>query len=146
MSKFENRFFKLLEQDIEELDPTAISPEGDRASFEDSFEEPSDAEQFSPDPQMAGFQQKYVERAKSWLTKINEFTEWLNSTESDSLNKQLIAMDRQNSPFEGISAEAKKITRISEDLAGLSEVLKGIILSADKKQRDITAQQANLGM
>ena len=148
MNKFENRFFKLLEQDIpgEDMGPDSVSPEGDRAAFDGSFEEPGQADQFSPDPKMAGFQQKYVERAKSWLSKISEFSEWLNSTDGDSLNKQLIAMDRPNSPFEGISGEAKKITGIAEDLARLSECLKGVVLAADKKQRDVAAQQSQLGM
>lgn len=147
MSKFESKFFKLLEQEISDIDsPDSITPEGDREAFEGSFENPEDAEQFSPDPQMAGFQQKYVEKAKGWIEKINGFVTWLNSPEGDSLNRQLIAMDKPNSPFEGISSEAKKITGISKDLAGLSESIKGVVLTADKKQRDVASQQAQLSI
>ena len=147
MTKFENRFFKLLEQDLgDELGVASVDPTADRETFEGSFENPGDVDKFATDPRIAGFQQKYVEKAKAWLTKIAEFSEWLNSPDGDSLNKQLIAMDRPNSPFEGISAEAKKITSVAEDLARLSETLKGVILSADKKQRDISAQQNQLGM
>jgi hypothetical protein len=142
MNKFENKFFKLLEQDIDEaLPPEEMSAEGDQAALVNSLEDPNQAAEFNPDPSMAGFQTKYVEKAKGWLTKIDEFTEWLNSTDGDSLNKQLIAMDKPNTPFEGISAEAKKITGISADLAKLAESLKGVILSVDKKQRDISRTQ-----
>ena len=142
MSKFKNTFFKVLEEDIEKkLSPDEITPEGDEAAFNDSFEYPETAGEFNTDPSMAGFQEKYIEQAKSWITQINEFCEWLNGTDSDSLNKQLISMDKPNSPFEGISNEAKKITGIARDLASLAEGIKGVVLTVDKKQRDISQAQ-----
>jgi hypothetical protein len=142
MSKFKNTFFKVLEEDIEKkLSPDEITPEGDEAAFNDSFEDPETSGEFNTDPSMAGFQENYIEQAKSWITQINEFCEWLNGTDSDSLNKQLISMDKPNSPFEGISNEAKKITGIARDLASLAEGIKGVVLTVDKKQRDISQAQ-----
>lgn len=143
MSKFKATFFKVLDEDInDKVGPADITPEGDEEAFNQSFENPEDADEFSTDPAVAGFQDKYVEQAKSWITQINEFCEWLNGTDSNSLNKQLIAMDKQNSPFEGISNEAKKITGIARDLASLAEGIKGVVLTIDKKHRDISGSQA----
>jgi hypothetical protein len=141
MDKFKNAFFKILEEEIDDaVAPEAVNPEDDAATFDGSFEDPEMAGEFNTDPQLAGFQHKYIERAKEWIAKMTEFSTWLNGTEGDSLNKQLIAMDKQGSPFEGISNEAKKITGIAQDLASLSEGIKGIVLTVDKKQRELQQQ------
>jgi uncharacterized protein CbrC (UPF0167 family) len=142
MSKFKNTFFRLLSEEIDEkLTPGEITPETDANAFKGSFEDPAMADEFNTDTSVPGYSQKYAEQAKQWITKINEFCEWLNGTDSNSLNKQLISMDKANSPFEGISNEAKKITGIARDLASLAEGVKGVILTIDKRQRDIGQSQ-----
>ena len=126
MAKYEKLFTKMLIEQPE----MGIS---DEEAYMNSFENPEDAEAFETEPSIPGYQSKYIEKAKGWIQKIDEFSDWVNGTESDSLNKQFIDLDKEGSPFQGISNHSKKLTKIAEDLAGLSEVIKGMILAAGKE-------------
>lgn len=142
MLKFQRTFTRILEEEVDErMNPEDITPDMEDAAYADSFDGETDMGEFSTDTDVPGFQSKYGERIKGWIKRINEFSEWLNGTESESLNKQIIEMDKTNSPFEGISTEAKKITAIAQDLRSFSEKLNGVILTIDKKQRDVSSQQ-----
>jgi len=124
MAKKYEKFFKktLVEQGIT-----------DEEAWTNSFEEPENAENFETQPEMPGFQSRYVDKAKQWVSKLDDFADWLNGTEADSLNKQFVTLDREGSPFEGISSHSKKLTSIAEDLAALSETIKGVILATGKE-------------
>jgi len=104
----------------------------------------TDPEAFSVDPGAPGYASKYVEKAKGWISKIDEFSDFVNGTETDSLNKQFIDLDYEGSPFEGISKASHTLTRIAEDLAALTETIKGYILTADKKEQQANMQQAEM--
>ena len=135
MPKYEKVFKKLLEQDIP---PEAMS---DAEAFDASMEPGTDPETFSVEPGAPGYAQKYVEKAKTWIAHIDEFSDFVNGTESDSLNKQFIDLDYEGSPFEGISKASHTLTRIAEDLAALTETVKGYIITADKKEQQNNMQQ-----
>ena len=129
MSKFEKAFKKGLILEQPEMGDEIGT---DAEVFAGSFENPEDAEQFNVDPVMPGFESKYVKRAKGWIAKIDGFSDWVNGTEEDSLNKQFIDLDKPGSPFEGISSHSKKLTSMAEDLAALQETIKGYILGMGK--------------
>jgi len=68
----------------------------------------------------------------SWITQIDEFTNFLNGLDANSLQSQL-----NNAPcdtlFNNVSkSETKKISRIAQDLRGLVESLKGYLLSSEE--------------
>jgi len=98
-----------------------------------SFEDPTRESEFSTDPALAGHSEKYAEQMKTWNGKITEFLDWLNSTETESLSRQLVAMDKPESEFEGVSNEARKITNIAKDLASLRETINGIINALNRQ-------------
>jgi len=127
MPKYEKVFKKMLIEGPEDV------PMSDGEAYMNGFQEPENAEAFNTEPNMPGYQSKYIERAKEWTAKINEFSDWINGTESDSLNKQFISLDKEGSPFEGISKNSTKLTKIAGDLAQLTEVINGMILSAGKE-------------
>lgn len=142
MKKFENRFLKVIQEDIEDqISPDEMSPEDDELALQQTFDDPSEMEEFQTDTDTPGFETRYVEKAKGWLNKIIEFSEWLNSPDGDSLNKQLISMDKEGSPFEGISNETKRITGMAQDLVGLAEQIKGAILNVEKRKREMSRMQ-----
>lgn len=142
MKKFENRFLKVIQEDIEDqISPDEMSPEDDELALQQTFDDPSEMEEFQTDTDTPGFETRYVEKAKGWLNKIIEFSEWLNSPDGDSLNKQLISMDKEGSPFEGISNETKRITGMAQDLVSLAEQIKGAILNVEKRKREMSRMQ-----
>jgi len=141
MAKYEKIFKKLLvEQPVAGTE--AEQPVSDKEAWVGSFEEPEKAEEFQTEPNQAGFQSRYIERAKKWIAKLEETSEWLNGTDSNSLNKQLIDLDREGSVFSGISSQSKKLTNIAGDLADLAETIKGYILAAGKETDITTPPQA----
>jgi len=138
MAKFENCFKKLLEVKRIPQEQTL----SDEEIWNQSFENPQDAESFKTDPGLPGFETRYIARAKVWIRKLEQFAEWINGTEENSLNSQFIELDKENSPFEGISSHTKKLTNIAGDLAALEETIKGYILKSRMPQEP-TSQTPN---
>jgi len=136
-TRFEKTFKKLLTEE-----PIVQNQSPDANVWKKSFDEPKNIEQFETDPSIAGFQTRYVEKAKTWIAKLEEVAEWLNGTEADSLNKQFNDLDKEGSIFNGVSSHSKKLTNIAGDLVGLAETIKGYILTADKKEKEIIDQSA----
>ena len=131
MSNFENLFKKILIERDGQIDQVS-----DQQAFDKSFDPHGEVgpDDFSTEPLMPGFQSKYMDKAKTWISKLEEMANWLNGLEEDSLNKQFNKLDREGSVFEGISKNSAKLTAIAEDLKGLSEGIKGYVLGAEKKQ------------
>ena len=132
--KYKKVFTKLLEQEIPE------EPMSDAEAFDAAMDVDTDPEAFSVEPGAPGYASKYVEKAKGWIQTIEEFSNFVNGTDSDSLNKQFIDLDYEGSPFEGISKASGTLTKIAEDLAALNETIKGYILNADKKEAQANQQ------
>ena len=66
------------------------------------------------------------------ITKVHEFTEYLNGTDGDSLQRRLNTADCDTLFAQISRSETKKISRIAQDLSALVESLKGYILSAEE--------------
>lgn len=135
MSDYKDIFKKVLTEQPE-------MPMNDQEAYMKSFDPESgvDPESFNVEP-LPGFQSRYVEKAKSWIVKLDKIADWLNGTDTDSLNKQFNDIDKADSVFEGISKASDKLTKISAELKSLSETIKGYIITADNRQAEVQADQ-----
>jgi hypothetical protein len=138
MSLFKNKFKTLLEQDEEEIKPPVEPVEG--SPLEGEVEPGTKPEDFGanvqPEEDIAAIKQQSLSSQKtelqSWIQKIEEFVEFINGVNDNSLQSKL-----HNCPcdtmFEKIaSSETKKIARVAVDLSALSEALKGYLIVGDE--------------
>lgn len=137
---FANKFKLVLEEEIPalpgEIDAgdagaAPVGPPEDVSPDDSTLDVASDVE---PAP-VGDVKKAETDRMKGelqeWITKIKEFNEFLNGTESDSLQKKLNSADC-DTLFANISrSETKKIARVAQDLSGIIESLKGYVLSSD---------------
>lgn len=81
---------------------------------------------------------KMITQVQGWVAKLDEMTKFLNSTDAQSIQSQL-ASATPKSLFDSIRiGESKKISRVSMDIASLSEMLKGYLAGAnDPKYKGI---------
>jgi hypothetical protein len=133
--------------DIEDTPPAELEDQiGDDSAedraFKDSLDSNTDPEEFEtePNPQI-GLSKKAISQGKEWIEILQGFREWINGMGSESLNQELTDSDRDGSVFKGIvRSQARRITKIAEEVAALEEVLKGYLIQAPKKEREINKQ------
>lgn len=137
MSLFKNKFKTLLEQD-EEIKPPVDPAEGSPLQGEiDPETSPEDfGAAVNPEEDISAIKQQSLQSQKSelqsWIQKIEEFVEFINGVNDNSLQSKL-----HNCPcdtmFEKIaSSETKKIARVAVDLSALGEALKGYLIVGDE--------------
>jgi len=131
MSFFSKRFITLLEQDetVEITDTeameTQLDPETDAADFD------VDAPQQSPEDMTKANNMAQVKELAEWISTMEEFTNYLNSEQSYSIQSKLHDASCDTLFNKVASAETKKIARVAMDLSSLIENLKGYMHSAD---------------
>ena len=76
------------------------------------------------------------DKFKDIIAEFEQFAQYLNSDQSDSVNKFLNAIDRDGSIFSGVSRETNKVTTVAESLAALAEAMRGYVLTGQRKQRE----------
>jgi len=140
---FMNNYEKVFKTVLAEERGTIPDFSQDSQAFNASLDPNTNPDTFNVEPQAPGYSQRYAEKAKSWIKKIEDFSEWINGTEAGSLNKQINDLDVEGGPLEGISKSSHTLTKIAEDLAALTETLKGYILSADRKNKEAQNQNNN---
>lgn len=79
-----------------------------------------------------------VEAARGWISKLEEMADFVNGTGPESLNSQINQLEIKNSvPFRGVvRREEKRITKLAENLRGLAEVFKSVVITSEKKVKD----------
>lgn len=79
-----------------------------------------------------------VEAARQWIAKLEEMAEFVNGTGPESLNSKINELEVKNSiPFRGVvRREEKRITKVAENLRGLAEVFKSVVITSQKKIKD----------
>ena len=143
MSIFEKKFAMLLEAPGD-VPPTApedmVAPADDMVPA--AVEPTTDAETAgalgqvaTPDNPALNYKREQKTQMTStiqqWITQIQEFNEFLNGLEGQSMQAQLNNADC-DTLFADISrSETKKISRIAQDLSALTESFKGYLLSAE---------------
>lgn len=134
MSTFVTRFATLLEADENEA-PVA-TPATDKEAMASTLNtaKPEDFDVQGGREQIQDHKKaEQITKLKGWITQIDEFIKFLNSTDASSMQVQLhtAACD---SIFEDIArSEKKKIARLAAELSSLSESLKGYLISANDR-------------
>jgi hypothetical protein len=133
MNTFERKFSLVLEADA---DAPVAAPENDKEAMAQSLDtaKPNDFDVQGGREQIVDHRKKeQVQKLTEWITHIDQFIKYLNSTDPSSMQVQLhtAACD---SMFEDIArSEKKKIARLAAELSSLSESLKGYLISANDK-------------
>jgi hypothetical protein len=128
---FKSRFNFVLEAD----DAAVVVPDSDKEAMAQTLNT-AKPEDFDV---QAAERQKKVDHVKidqittlnEWIKQIDQFIEFLNGTESNSIQMQLHSASC-DSMFESIArSEKKKIARLAADLGSLNASFKGYLISAN---------------
>ena len=129
---FKSRFNFVLEADD---DVAVVVPDSDKEAMAQTLNT-AKPEDFDV---QAAERQKKVDHVKigqittlnEWIKQIDQFIEFLNGTESNSIQMQLHSASC-DSMFESIArSEKKKIARLAADLGSLNASFKGYLISAN---------------
>lgn len=121
------------------------TPAGDEMSDEEAYKRtldkgtnPADFD-VADNPQL-NVDSSGVDAAREWITRLESMAEFVNGTGPDSLNSQINQLEIKNSiPFRGVvRREEKRITKLAENLRGLAEVFKSVVITSEKKVKDAT--------
>ena len=135
---FRNQVIKLLTED-EEQDEVALQQGLDQDTDPMAFNDVPDVPVPSAEMSAVG---KSTAQLNDWITKIEDFTEYLNGLSPNSINYELNRADCSTIMADVQRSETKKISRVAQDLSSLAQSLKQYLLGAERKQREA---QANIG-
>jgi hypothetical protein len=113
----------------------------DEQAWQASLDKGTDPKDFeTPDNPQVNIDASGVEAARSWVAKLEDMAEFVNGTGPESLNSKINDLELKNSvPFRGVvRREEKRITKLAENLRGLAEVFKSVIIGSQKKIQDAT--------
>lgn len=134
---FEKAFVHILKEQPEDVVPPSEMTDSD--ALEATLDKGSQPEDFDADA--AAAQQhtaaasemhlKMVDSLKQWISKLDEFSKFLNGTDPQSMQSRL-QKGVKDSLFDKIRiAETKKISRVSMEISSLNEMLKGYLASSN---------------
>ena len=125
----------------EALPAPADDATGDREAYTKTLDKGTNPADFDVEdnPQLK-VDSSGVEAARGWISKLEEMADFVNGTGPESLNSQINQLEIKNSvPFRGVvRREEKRITKLAENLRGLAEVFKSVIIGSQKKIQDAT--------
>lgn len=125
-----------------EAEADMAAPGGDEeAAWKASLDKGTNPKDFdTQDNPQISIDSSGVEAARSWVSKLEEMAEFVNGTGPESLNSKINDLELKNSvPFRGVvRREEKRITKLAENLRGLAEVFKSVIIGSQKKIQDAT--------
>lgn len=135
MNAFQRKFHRLLEapEDI------PVETETDTEAFDSGLDTSTDPSAFDdvPDnPINTLKRQQYtqtVDTIQGWITNVEDWIEVLNGLDQGSMNFILNQADCDSVMADIRRSESKKISRLAQDLSGLSESLKQYLLTAQQK-------------
>jgi hypothetical protein len=131
MELFKKAFTSILEQDKEK--GVAQAPTSDRDAMKAKLDsaKPEDFDVQAPViTDTEKMKQEQLNSLKSWIGQIDQFIEFLNGTDSKSIQSQLHAAACET-VFQDIArSEKKKIARLAAELSSLSESFKGYLISS----------------
>ena len=141
MTKFERRFFKSLHEQVDD----------EREAFEAELDDNTDPEEFDvdvdiddtvveDDPNVRAAQavndrnEAMKEELRGWIGKMEEFLDYLNGEESNSIQQKL-ANAEPDTIFDRMKAsEQRKLARVATELAGVTESFKGYLAQTGNSQ------------
>jgi len=124
--------------------PAADAPtqDDDSAAWQKSLDKGTDPKAFdTPDNPQHTVDTTGIQAAHEWIQKLEEMAHFVNGTGPESLNSQINQLEIKNSvPFRGIvRREEKRITKLAENLRGLAEVFKSVVITSEKKIKDVNS-------
>lgn len=131
MELFKKAFDIVLEQDEDIAD--VIEPKTDKEAMATKLDsaKPEDFDVQAPVvTDTEKMKQEQLNVLKSWIGKIDEFIEYLNGTNGESIQSKLHSAACET-VFQDIArSEKKKIARLAAELSSLSESFKGYLISS----------------
>ena len=134
MSKFENRFFKVLSEQDE--DRAAMLSTLDKETNPSDFDTDVNATSDINDPNSAVSralserEAAMVSQVREWVTNMEEFLENLNGTEN-SIQTALANAEADTLLDKMKQSEQRKIARVATELAALAESFKGFLAQSN---------------
>jgi hypothetical protein len=134
MSKFENRFFKVLSEQDE--DRAAMLSTLDKGTNPEDFDTNTAASTDINDPNSAVSralserEAAMVSQVREWVTSMEEFLENLNGTEN-SIQTALANAEADTLLDKMKQSEQRKIARVATELAALAESFKGFLAQSN---------------
>ena len=134
MSKFENRFFKVLNEQDE--DRAAMLATLDKDTNPEDFNTEVDAPTDMNDPNSAVSkalserEAAMVSQVREWVANMEEFLENLNGTEN-SIQTALSNAEADTLLDKMKQSEQRKIARVATELAALAESFKGFLAQSN---------------
>tara|TARA_R100000805_G_C3542089_1_gene56837 strand:+ start:70 stop:489 length:420 start_codon:yes stop_codon:yes gene_type:complete len=133
MSKFSSKFFSKLvveqeEAELTDQDRLGLEPETPQGEFDVEQQE-------NPIAQLQSQQTaNTINTLSTWIGEVEQFIEYLNGLDDNSLNSQLNRADCDSIMADIQRSETKKISRLAQDLSSLGESLKQYLQVAKNKQ------------
>ena len=135
MSKFENRFFKVLSEQDE--DRAAMLSTLDKDTNPEDFDTDTASPTDINDPNSAVSralserEAAMVTQVREWVSNMEEFLENLNGTEN-SIQTALSNAEADTLLDKMKQSEQRKIARVATELAALAESFKGFLAQSNK--------------
>jgi hypothetical protein len=134
MADFKDKFISLLEQD--ETDDLGAIPSPERAAMAGTLDKDVAPEQYDVPAPRASIdienKQREIEELKGWIAKVDNFIDFLNAPNQESMQSKLHAAPCK-SLFERMAgSEKKKISRMAADLGSFNQTLKGYLIGGNE--------------
>ena len=136
MTKFENRFFTyILEQDDEREAMEASLDQGTDPTEFDGVANTDNAEHAELTRKAAHIKSRQAAQMNDvlsgWIDQCDSFLEFLNGTESNSIQR-VLSNSEPDTIFDKMKqSEQRKIARVATELAALTESFRGYIAQSD---------------
>lgn len=130
---------KTLKEAAADMPSPAEAEISDEEAYKRSLDKGTNPADFDTDPNpQLKVDSSGVEAARGWISKLEEMADFVNGTGAESLNSQINQLEIKNSiPFRGVvRREEKRITKLAENLRGLAEVFKSVVITSEKKVKD----------
>jgi len=139
MNAFRKTFLQIFTEQDGVTDIETQQPDIEAQAVADTMDDPAAAQELSvPDnPEIALKRQqsaKTITTITTWIGEVENFIDYLNGTDSMSINAQLNAADCDSLLTDIQRSESKKISRLAQDLSSLGESLKQYLLLARRKE------------
>jgi hypothetical protein len=144
MNSFQRKFFKLVQEGPEDLEPDPTLPipdlpEDEESAVSDVVDNTTDISDLgAPDnPELALKKQqtaRTITTLTTWIGEVENFIDYLNGTDEGSINFAINSADCDSILTDIQRSESKKISRLAQDLSSLGESLKQYLLLAKRKE------------
>ena len=139
MTKFEKRFFKVL-QEQDDDDREAFEASLDDGVSPEEFDVDVDVEVDENDPAIRAAaavnerNEAMKDELRGWIGRMEEFLIYLNGEEAISIQQKL-ANAEPDTIFDRMKqSEQRKISRVATELAGVTESFKGYLAQTENPQ------------